>query len=563
MNGTFKKQKTFFLLTLITLVGIFFYFYNLNWGAPFYFNPDERNIASAVSQLQFPHQMNPHFFAYGSLPIYAIYFTSVFSNIFLNFSLPTSHSPLFTVSFEQAVMTSRAFSALFATFLISILYFVGRKLKNERVGLFTAFFAVTSAGFIQFAHFGTFEMWLTFFSTILFFLCINYLEKPQKQLLILMAITFGILMSTKVSSLVFLPLLMIIFIVKRLQHHNNTFKYSISAKKGISLFLLRALRDIFLFSLVSLFIFVLTNPYVVLDQPDFLSSMHYESRVAIGTLPVFYTGNFLDTTPILYQFLHVYPFLINPLMTFLFIIASLSLLYGLRKQKSDSFLLLAAFYAIVFISQAFLFVKWTRYMMPTIPFMFLIIAIVLNDVLHASKKLKQIAMLQVVILVILNSLAAFSYFKTAFINPDTRLEALLFAQRHVVQNATILTEPSDLGVMPFQDAFTHVDTFNFYDLDNNSPTATETILNQKLSTAHYLVIPSQRLLQSRMENPKRFPLGHRFYVSLLNGSLGFDKIYETPCDLFCTITYLGDPVYWWEQTTSVFDRPTVFIFKRQ
>jgi hypothetical protein len=49
---------------------------------------------------------------------------------------------------------------------------------------------------------------------------------------------------------------------------------------------------------------------------------------------------------------------------------------------------------------------------------------------------------------------------------------------------------------------------------------------------------------------------------LFTGNLGFHKIYETPCDIFCRITYLNDPIYSFEETANVFDRPTVFIFKK-
>src|SRR3989344_6444253 len=64
-------------LMILFLFFVFFIFYNLNWGAPFYFHPDERNIASSISQMQFPDTLNPHFFAYGSLPLYTIFFTGL------------------------------------------------------------------------------------------------------------------------------------------------------------------------------------------------------------------------------------------------------------------------------------------------------------------------------------------------------------------------------------------------------------------------------------------------------------------------------------------------------
>jgi len=201
-------------------------------------------------------------------------------------------------------------------------------------------------------------------------------------------------------------------------------------------------------------------------------------------------------------------------------------------------------------------------MVPTLPFIFLTIAIALTTLLRSNKHLSGILSVEVTILIVLNSLVAFSYFKTAFIAIDSRIAAVLFAQRAIPANAAILTEPSDLGVLPFQDAFPNLSTFNFYDLDNNSPDVTETALQNKIAASQYIILPSQRILQSRMVNPNLFPKGYVFYKTLLNGELGFHKIYETPCDVFCTIAYLGDPVYWWEQTALVFDHPTVFIFKK-
>ena len=95
------------------------------------------------------------------------------------------------------------------------------------------------------------------------------------------------------------------------------------------------------------------------------------------------------------------------------------------------------------------------------------------------------------------------------------------------------------------------------DTDNNK----QKELNNILKTTDYIILPSQRIIRDRVEKPNIFPNGNNFYKKLEDGRLGFMKIYETPCDLFCKILYLGDPIYRYEETTSVFDRPTVMIFK--
>lgn len=568
MRAFFQKHKNTIFIFLFMVIGAELYFYNSNWGAPYYFHPDERNIASAVSQLQFPNQMNPHFFAYGSLPIYAIYFISVASNFVSQWLQLSTQAKPFTASFEQAILVGRAFSACFAICLIPILFLIGRRLRNETTGIFSAFFAVTSVSFIQFAHYGTFEMWLTFFTVILFGICLSYFYKPNTVTLGLMAFVFGILVSVKVTSLALIPIPLVLmvlhpFIHAHKQHPIIQFKKSILKHFGF----LSILKNLVLFTLISILIYITTNPFVFLDQKDFLSSMHYESGVALGTEAVFYTQNFTNTTPVLYQLFHVYPFLLNPVMLVLFALSFLYILFATFKQKSAPFLFLITFFLILFLSQVVLYVKWTRYMVPTIPFMYLMIALLLtnNKTVHLWNKngiLKTVKYTGMNILLLLCMIFAFSYFTTAFIHPDSRISALMDAQAVIPVNAQILAEPSDLGVVPFQDAFPHLVTFNFYDLDQNSQTATQAQLKKQIAQAQYIILPSQRILQSRLENPKNFPKGYAFYTSLQNGQLGFHKIYETPCDIFCKITYLNDPVYWWEQTVTVFDHPTVFIFKK-
>lgn len=535
------------ILFLLICIGVALHFINVNWGAPWYFHPDERNIATSVSQLQFPKQMNPHFFAYGTLPIYAIYFTGIVLHFFStsHFSPLTSH-----LSFEEAIIMSRMYSALFATLLIPLLFLFGQRLQSTKTGLLAAALATFSTGLIQFSHFGTFELWLTFFSVCLFWHCLNLLNREKIKDLIWTGAILGGLVAIKVSSLVLilLPLLVLLYKMKQGSHQK------------IKAFGRGVIQFLFLLC-VSVGIYIITNPYVFSDQKDFVSSMTYESGVGLGTLPVFYTGGFYNTIPIVYQLLHVYPFLLNPIVTTLFIGCFVFFFVKTVKSRNKSFILLSSLFSILLLSQASLFVKWTRYMVPTLPFIYLIIAIIVNKLpnhVHWKKYIHG----SILALIILCAVFSFSYFKTAFLSPDTRLTALAYAKQRLSQNATILSEPYDLGIFPMQTVFPQISTFNFYDLDTNSFDANEYTLQQQLAKADYIIVPSQRILQPRIQNQERFPKGHAYYEALLNGKLGFQKMYETPCDIFCQITYLGDPIYWWEQTVNVFDHPTVFIFKK-
>ncbi|MBA3723613.1 MAG: glycosyltransferase family 39 protein, partial [Candidatus Levybacteria bacterium] len=489
------------IVILLTLVGAVLYFFNLNWGAPYYFHPDERNVASAVTQLQFPNQLNPNFFAYGSLPIYTVFFTGMLSNLL------TGSAQINQLSFDQAILIGRVYSALFATILIPLLYVITRSVttKESPAGVTVAFLAVTSVGFMQFAHFGTFEMWLTFFSVLLFWVSLRMVKKRNITTILLLGLVFGVLVATKISSLALLPIPLLAFLLsfRTKRDESKTLHTSKSKVKNVLFFFISLL----LFSFFIGIFYILTNPFVILDTQSFLSSMRYESSVGLNTLPVFYTQGFYDTTPVLYQFTKIYPFLLNPLITFLLIPSFVYLLWLTCKTKSPQLFLLNSFFLILFLSQAVLFIKWTRYMVPTLPFIYLIIALALANV--TAKKAKQSL---VTLLILINSIFALSYFITAYAQPDTRITAANYAQARIHQDAPILSETYDLGITAFNPALPNITLFNTYDLDANSPDYNEVTWKEALESAEYIILPSQRVLQTRLQNAQRFPTGNTIYT---------------------------------------------------
>ncbi len=553
MTNILRNNQTIFTL-LLFLIGGFLRFYNLYWGAPFYFHPDERNIASSISQLQFPQQMNPHFFAYGSFPLYLIYFSSVLWNILKGGISFTSTY----VSFELAIITSRFLSAFLSTILLVAIHQITLRIGSKSSAFFALFFTSTSVGLIQFAHFGTFEALLTFLSLFLFYSCIKIIQKNSISSIILSGIILGLLIATKFSSipLIILPILSIYYsYMKNYRHDQYT---------GILVILLQTTVRVFSLLFFTFLIFFICSPFVFFDFYSFQSSINYESSVAFGTLPVFYTQEFFNTIPILFQFKNIYPFVLNPILTVLFIVSFVYLFLSKRKDINIIFLLLS--FLVIFLTQSFLFVKWTRYIIPTLPFIYLIIAVSISDLLTLLKKrdtksyYQYTGILVVGTIIAVSALFVFSYFVTAHVKSDTRIHASLWAKTNIPHDAKILSEIYDLGITPFNPYFTSIKLFNFYELEDSLQKQSE--LFSEISLYDYVILPSQRIIKSRISNPAQFPVGNKFYTNLLNKKLGFSIIYQTPCDIFCKIAYLGNPIFSLEETASVFDRPTIMIYKK-
>lgn len=201
-------------------------------------------------------------------------------------------------------------------------------------------------------------------------------------------------------------------------------------------------------------------------------------------------------------------------------------------------------------------------MVPALPFVFLFIALTLSLLTHWKHDTYRFKTMVYALTGVACFVWSASYFITAFIQPDTRITAVEKALQIIPSDAKIITEPYDLGTTAFQRSFTNITEFNTYDIDDGSNVYTLQSWQRAINQAEVIVLPSQRVLQPRITNPKQFPQSNKLYSELLDGTSGYQKVYETPCDIFCKITYLGDPVYHFEQTANVFDRPTVMIFRK-
>jgi predicted membrane-bound mannosyltransferase len=318
-----KKLPVFTLLVIaVILMGAFMRFFNLNWGDGNFFHPDERNIGMAVANIN-PEagDYNPDFFAYGSFPIYMIYALS-------------------EGDFSLSLQYGRMLSALFSTLSLPLIYLITKRLlvaivssekhgikdesKTDKYALVALIIAAFSPGLIQFAHFTTFESFLTFEYLLFCYYSIKLLEKPTLKNYLILAVICGLAVGTKIVSLFLVPIYvlvhLIVILAKRKPEENRI--------EFVKKFPLKLFRPDFILGLSVLFaVFVLTNPFIFLDYEAFRGSLNYESTVARGTLPVFYTQQFIQTVPFIYQLTYVFPSILSWPLTLLGVLSLLFLTF--------------------------------------------------------------------------------------------------------------------------------------------------------------------------------------------------------------------------------------------
>ncbi len=651
-----KKIKLF--LIAIIIISCFLRFYNLMRDYPYFFDPDERNMAGAIMQFRlpknlssistclksqfFPYQLdakrypldanlcslNPHFFAYGQFPLYLAYLSNqVTKPVFNIYSAQIMDDrEAFATNFPAAIFWLRFWSAFSSVASVYLVYLITRKLTGLKFGLLAALASSFSPGLIQAAHFGTTESLLSYFFLSSIYLSMKLLENPLKKsfrkylilntkYLILLSLTIGLAFGSKFTGLFF-------FVPPGLAIMMQLFIFFKKKRKNWLIGLLPACRQAGVYLIIgllllagSLFFTAVSSPYNLVEKESFKSAVFgYESDVATGRYEAFYTRQFVNTVPIVFQAQKVFPYTLGwPV----FILGSLGFLITVvifiidlgkkfqfsifnfqskfklkifkfnknfktqisnytKNTKRNEFLLLfiiTVSFLIYFIPNAFLFAKWTRFMTPIFAFFYIFAGYLLYKFYQflSSRPLIKFLIFAFCFLSFLPGVA----FMSIYASEDSRLTASRWIYRNIPGNSYVLSETANvvdipLGLLnddpdrPLSEKWNNVPviSFDFYHMDEN-PAIFDQLFTH-LEKADYIFIPSRRLFANHPKILTKYPRLAKYYRLLFSGNLGFEKVAEFSSFPSLTLNALRWtlPDEQAEETYTVFDHPVIRIYKK-
>lgn len=182
-----KRYALFIALGLIVLFGAILRFTGINWDEYQHLHPDERFLTMVETGIQMPSSIGDYFdtansplnpynrnfgtYVYGTYPLFLVKFVGVLASPFgapiaKNFMTepgPTDFSTYATMyrvltdpgGYEGIYIIGRILSGLFDLSTVLVIFFIGRRLYDTRVGLLAAFFLAFSVLDIQQSHFFT------------------------------------------------------------------------------------------------------------------------------------------------------------------------------------------------------------------------------------------------------------------------------------------------------------------------------------------------------------------------------------------------------------------------
>ena len=621
-----SRFRQYLALAIILLAAACFRFYGLDWDRGFLFHPDERKIVLVAAGLHWPSNalelfspgspLSPQFFAYGSFPIYLLRALNGIAT-----SAPMAWVGQFAVPWNDPnlvplALLGRMLSGLFDLGTIILIFLLARRLYDARVGLYAAACCAVTVQQIQLSHYYTVDTLLTFFvvATVLF--AARFADTRARRDAVYMAVAFGLAMATKISAA---PLVVpiVVAVVKAVGDLSPKGRGERTADlspgpspKGrgepSSPFLLgkgargfgrltswltplwQARRKLAKVFAVSLGVFIVTQPYVLIDPISYFGQVGTESLVARGWLDYPYTRQFADTIPFLYQ---IWQSSVWGMSLPLGILAwGGGALFAWqawhRRAWRDGFVLSWALVYFVIIGGQY--AKYPRYLLPLLPFLFLMAAAAGSRVVGRAARASLYALAGLAIFAALIYSIAFT---SIYSGEHPWLQVSDWIYRNIPAGSAIANEHWD-DVLPLSlrggggehnASDYRIQTLPMYDADGPAKLAT---MVETLTTSDYIILASPRLYATIPRLPQRYPLASRYYRLLFQGRLGFELVEFARHDpSLGRVTLIDDPVssaglelpaalaayergagVWdWgraDESYTVYDHPMPLVFKK-
>jgi 4-amino-4-deoxy-L-arabinose transferase-like glycosyltransferase len=558
--------------------------YGANYALGNNFHPDERQILFQVVQLSWPHSLaqffdaaasplNPHFFAYGTFPLYLL---ATVGNIL-------SHiSPTF-VNFATLTLTGRVLNAIFDTGTILLTGWLGLLLTSDRtpgrryawsVALLAAALVAFTPLQLQDSHFYTVDTILLFFVTLTILACVVLVDsdKPVRWSLIA-GLGFGLALATKFSAApLAVPLL--VSLAMRWYRHG----------------LFSILEPLICSLCATLASFLLAMPYALLDRTEFIQQVTAQGDLARGMLDLPYVRQFAATTPFIYQAENMVLWGMGLTLGLAAIAGFLWLCWRVWKRDAGSWLVVLSWVIVYGAITCSFYVKFMRYMLPLYPFLTLMAANVLiaflmfshervkslnssdvssSSLINAFVKFLPYAMIVIVLAgTIFQGLALLNVYS----DPNTRIQASRWIFDHLKPGSILTYEQWD-DALPVSvdnhDASIYKQASSIdasgqpqqgLDLYGDDTTAKAQQVAHMLPTVDAITMASDRLDKSIPHLPCRYPLTIHYYQLLFSGQLGFHLAAQFEYHPNLLGITLNDSSA--DESYSVFDHPTSRIFVR-
>jgi YYY domain-containing protein len=527
MRAALTRNRSLVLALLVFALAV--RLVGLNFDQSHFYHPDERRIAEAVTQLSLrPLQLNPHFFAYGSFPFYV---TKLVTAGLANFDRWFS-------TYDGAVLTGRALSALWGTATVLLLFALGRRLYGTRTGLLAGALLAATVLHVQNSHFATTDVPLTFLVLLALALMVEVVEYGRPAAYAAAGAAVGLAVATKFSAL---PLLLPLAVAAAFRARSE--RTVRRAAAGLALGCACAAAGFFV-----------GEPYAILDARGWLHDILEQSRMVRHAGLVPYTTQYIGVPKVIYDLREMVVWGMGPLLGIAALVGTAARLRRWRSLSGAEWVLLA--WVLPFFAVTCSFdVKFVRYLLPIYPLVVLWGAAWLQRWAErgAAGRWVRGAVVAGTGLYLLAFLAIYT-------RPHAAVTATEWFDEHATPGARVVIQDWDEGFpfsLPGRPAERYkVTAFPFYEPDTAAKIQR---LAADLAASDWLVLQTKRLYGAVTRAPAKYPLTDNFFRELFAGDLGYTLVEDVASRPSLFGIELPDELA--DESFSVYDHPKALIFR--
>lgn len=519
------------LLFMLSIFALSLRLIGLDWDQGLYLHPDERFVVWVTTDLRWPASIGEYFntatsplnpyntdhssFVYGTLPSFLV----------------KAIAALFGMdSYGQLHLIGRATNAVFDTGTVVLTAILARRFFDDRAGLISGLLLACTPLFLQSAHFFTVDTMAVFFTMAAFACAVRSWDRNSIGWMALAGLMVGLAGASKPNYLIAIAFLALPALeLIRLRGWKSLFP---RLRQQIYPAIPATLTGGFL----AFWTFRFAQPYafsgpqwwnISLNQ-QWLDDLAFWRAVQTGLVDMKPSIQWIERTPIVYILQNMVLWGMGIALGLMALVALVVATWRVVRSPiwpSWWWIGIVGWCILAIAMYGTGIAQNQRYLMHVYPFLIILVAGFLIE-LEGRVTRKWIANLltfSVIAYTIIFGLA----FNSLYVRPITRIEASEWIYENIPAGSMLSNEYWDDALplpLPGEDRSAYIGmTLDLYadEAENNSKVVT---LVGQLSQVDYIVLSSNRVIDSVVRQPERYPVAVRYYEMLLSGELGFEPV---------------------------------------
>jgi len=545
------------------IIGFLIRAMGLDWDQGTFLHPDERFLVMVVQDLKLPDSLASYFstdsplqvrntkhsfYVYGSFPV-------VITKLIAHWTIEQE-------SFKNVTYLGRWITIILETLNIFLVFkltefLIKRYRLPAEASLWSSLLYALLVLPIQLSHFFTVDPFAVFFALLSLVFITKINDRFNKLWLTMAGVSLGLALASKLSVVFIGPILAVFMISLLWKKEQKLFKNLLYLSTNGLVFTLSFYLSLRFFNPEYFAFGSWLNPTI---SPTLIKSLEMLKHWSSPNASFPPAMQWLNRVPILFCLNNIFFFGLGVWSS---LVVLIGVFFSLKNKPKSLVSWIIVWLTCYLVWQGKQFVQSLRYFYLLYPFFAVLGAIGISYLKQIPQVYKKEYIFNLVMLVIL--LIWPLMFINIFTLDHSRVQATYWIRENIEPTNQLLYEYWDdalpLAYAPGKNIRFETTPVAIFDQDTAKKWQT---IEQQLTTANYYILSSNRGWASLSRLPEKYPTTTKFYEDLFAGKTSYqlEKMFQSSPSLHWLGINFSLDDSWSEEAFTVYDHPTVYIFKK-